>query len=59
MKGELASLHKIVRILESVRLNFFILADCYTSDSVRRESELDSDSLRKEVKATLAKYQLL
>ncbi|HBS5981491.1 TPA: colicin immunity protein, partial [Klebsiella variicola] len=35
------------------------LADCYTSDSVRRESELDSDSLRKEVKATLAKYQLL
>ncbi|MBZ7123087.1 colicin immunity protein, partial [Klebsiella variicola] len=29
------------------------------SDSVRRESELDSDSLRKEVKATLAKYQLL
>ena len=37
----------------------FILADCYTSDSVRRESELDSDGLRKEVKATLAKYQLL
>ncbi|EIW8726508.1 TPA: colicin immunity domain-containing protein [Klebsiella pneumoniae] len=37
----------------------FILADCYTSDSVRRESELDSDGLHKEVKATLAKYQLL
>lgn len=36
----------------------FILAECYTSDSVRRESELDSDGLHKEVKAALAKYQL-
>ncbi|HDY8267338.1 TPA: colicin immunity protein [Klebsiella pneumoniae] len=37
----------------------FILADCYTSDPVRRESELDSNGLRKEVKATLEKYHLL
>ncbi|SXE97198.1 colicin immunity domain-containing protein [Klebsiella variicola] len=37
----------------------FILADCYTSDPVRRESELDSNGLRKEVKETLEKYHFL
>ena len=36
----------------------FILADCYTPDPDRRESELDSDGLRKEVKATLEKFKL-
>ncbi|WP_209437162.1 colicin immunity domain-containing protein [Pseudomonas batumici] len=37
----------------------FILADCYTSEPDRRESELDEEGLLREVKATLEKYQLL
>ncbi|RJF55353.1 colicin immunity protein [Serratia inhibens] len=37
----------------------FILADCYTSNPDRRESELDADGLKKEVKATLEKFNLL
>ncbi|MFC3946369.1 colicin immunity domain-containing protein [Serratia entomophila] len=37
----------------------FILADCYTSQSNRRESELDADGLKKEVKDTLERFHLL
>lgn len=36
----------------------FILADCYTSDPDRLESELDEDGLKREVKSTLEKYNL-
>lgn len=37
----------------------FILADCYTAAPDRRESELDEQGLRKEVKATLEKFNFL
>jgi hypothetical protein len=37
----------------------FILADCYTSNPDRRESELDSDGLKREVKETLEKFHLI
>ncbi|WP_380693600.1 colicin immunity domain-containing protein [Serratia marcescens] len=37
----------------------FILADCYTSQPNRRESELDADGLKKEVKDTLERFHLL
>ena len=39
--------------------SIFILADCYNPDSDRRESELDEEGLRKEVKATLERFTLI
>nr|WP_268640714.1 hypothetical protein [Escherichia coli] len=36
-----------------------MLADCYTSQPNRRESELDADGLKKEVKDTLERFHLL
>lgn len=37
----------------------FILADCYTSDEDRDESELDDEGLLREVRETLEKHNLL
>ncbi|HAT3915695.1 TPA: colicin immunity protein [Klebsiella oxytoca] len=37
----------------------FSLADCYTSYPDRDESDLDADSLVKEVKSTLEKYHFI
>ncbi|AYY01602.1 colicin immunity domain-containing protein [Klebsiella aerogenes] len=56
ISGQLTKDSKDVR---ECAVELFILADCYTSDPVRRESELDSYGLYKEVKATLEKYKLL
>lgn len=39
--------------------SIFILADCYNPDPDRRESELDEEGLRKEVKATLERFTLI
>ncbi|HBR5152304.1 colicin immunity protein [Klebsiella pneumoniae] len=58
-EGRTGQLTKDSKDIGECAAELFILAECYTSDPVRRESELDSDGLRKEVKATLAKYQLL
>ncbi|MDQ0125830.1 hypothetical protein J2W17_004800 [Pseudomonas lini] len=38
--------------------SIFVLADCYNPDFDRRESELDEDGLKCEVKATLEKFKL-
>ena len=38
--------------------SIFVLADCYNPDFDRRESELDEDGLKREVKATLEKFKL-
>lgn len=56
ISGQLAEDNKDIGECAS---ELFILADCYTSDPVRRESELDSEGLKKEVKITLEKFQQL
>jgi len=58
-EGKSGQLAKDSKDVGNCAAEIFILADCYTPDSVRRESELDADGLRKEVKATLDKFHLL
>lgn len=58
-EGESGLLSKDTKDIGECASELFILADCYTSYPDRRESELDDDGLKKEVKATLVKFNLL
>ncbi|AHY05450.1 Colicin-D immunity protein [compost metagenome] len=58
-EGKSGQLAKVSEKVGECASEIFILADCYTSDPDRRESELDADGLKKEVKATLEKFNLL
>ncbi|MFC0228391.1 colicin immunity domain-containing protein [Serratia aquatilis] len=58
-EGKSGELTKDTKDVGECASEIFILADCYTSDPERRESELDSAGLKKEVKATLEKFRLL
>ena len=58
-EGKSGQLAKDSKNVGECASEIFILADCYTAVPDRRESELDSDGLKKEVKATLEKFNLL
>ncbi|WP_411703937.1 colicin immunity domain-containing protein [Edaphovirga cremea] len=58
-EGKSGQLAKDSKNIGECASELFILADCYTSESDRSESELDSDGLKKEVKATLEKFNIL
>ncbi|EJG5923171.1 colicin immunity protein [Salmonella enterica] len=58
-EGQQGQLAKDSENVGACAAELFILADCYTSEPERRYSELDEEGLRKEVRSTLEKYNLL
>lgn len=58
-EGNAGMLSKDSKAVGECASELFILADCYTSDSTRRESELSPFGLKKEVEQTLKKYKFI